>query len=260
MAEIEIVPGEKPPMESDGAPKKVDENAPFKSGEESRPEWLPEKFFNEGKPQYEALANSYAELSTKFTAKRDEIVSEVREELASNSNRPETADLYELPGEMPDFVNADEMKTHPITEWWRAHAFEKGYSNEEFQAGIAQFIEAQGNQGVDSAAEVKALGDNATARLTAAGLWVTNTITDPGELEAIHTIAQTANGVRLIERLMKMNGEYKPGSEDGGGAPSEPEVTKADIELLMSKPEYWNPQRRDPAVVKKVEDWFKANS
>lgn len=272
MSEVELLPGET--IENTGEEaaaggdqtrqRHVDQNAPYKSANETeRPEWLPEKFFKDGKAQVETLAKSYGELETSFKRKREEIAAEIKAQLIDTSKRPVTAEAYEIPNDLPEFVVVDELKEHPITKWWAQHAFEKGYSTEDFQTGIKQYIEAQASSLPDPEvamrAEIAKMGENAPARLEAAKLWVKANITDPDELAAVHALASTASGVKLVERLMKASADYRP-TDASEGVSGAPQKTRAEIELLMSKPEYWNSSRRDPAVVQEVQDWFAANA
>jgi hypothetical protein len=58
-----------------------------------------------------------------------------------------------------------------LLQWWSNHAFENGYSQEEFEQGIDMYAKAYESMRppeVDMAAEAKKLGDNANQRIEAA--------------------------------------------------------------------------------------------
>ena len=109
------------------------------SGIAERPKWLPDKFETP-----EALAISYGELSSKIGQTRDTIRDELMAEFEQEAyaNRPETADHYTIPEGVDESLAVD----NPLFRWWANHAFENGYSQEEFDDGIAQyagFIQSQ---------------------------------------------------------------------------------------------------------------------
>ena len=108
------------------------------------------------------------------------------------ANRPPSADEYTIPEGVDESLAVD----NPLFRWWADHSFENGYSQEEFEDGIsyAQFF---ANQGPDLEAEMKSLGENATARIEAANAWANNFF--PEELhDAFLMIGQTAVTSKLL--------------------------------------------------------------
>lgn len=218
----------------------------------SRPEWLPEKFFVEGKPAYELLAKSYGELETKFRSKEDELKARLVEELANEAvaSRPEAPDKYEL----PEIEGADlgQMANHPLVKWWADFSFENGFDQDTFKTGIQTYIESQSFGMPNPEEELKALGDNAKARTEAVGLWVGQNFSQD-EIGQIERLCTTAAGVKVMERIMSMmRGEGGQVIDDRPTGDDEASITK-----LMNDRRYWSPSERDPALVKKVEDYFK---
>ena len=220
---------------------------------ESRPEWLPEKFWVENRPAYELLAKSYGELETKFRSKEDDLRDRLIEELSKEalSERPESPDKYELPAF--EGIDTQEIAQHPITKWWSEFAFENGYDNETFQKGIEMYLQARMGDAPNPEAEMKSLGDNAKARTEAVGLWVGKNF-QSDEIDVIERICTTAAGVKVMERIMKMMNDsgdesiLRPGMAE--------ETTEADINKMMQDRRYWSPTDRDPAYIQKVEKFF----
>ncbi len=220
---------------------------------ESRPEWLPEKFWVENRPAYELLAKSYGELETKFRSKEDDLRTKLIDELSSEAlaARPEAPDKYELPA--MEGLDVQELAQHPMTKWWSEFAFENGFDNETFQKGIGMYLEARMGDIPNPEVEMKVLGDNAAARTEAVGLWVGKTF-EGEEVEAIERLCTTAAGVKVMERVMKLMNDsgdesvLRPGMAE--------EVTEADINKMMQDRRYWSPSDRDPAYIKKVESFF----
>lgn len=83
------------------------------------------------------------------------------------SSRPATAGDYAI----PEIVDEELATDNALFQWWAEHAFENGYSQEEFEDGIKQFNEALEMMQPDLDAEQQALGDNAEARIEAVSLW-----------------------------------------------------------------------------------------
>jgi hypothetical protein len=219
-----------------------------------RPDWAPEKFWDpEAKTvRIEDLAKSYGVLEGAVGRKREEW------EADRLKNRPEAPDKYALPtleGVDPEFV-----EKHPLLPAVREIAHANGLDQKGFEELGAKVINALRAAAPDPAKEMAALGENAAPRIAALEAWVGKTFTDPAENDAVSLIAATAAGVRALEKLAAIAEgkplEHLPGT---GTDTAKPGKTIADIRKMMDSEAYWNPMKRDPALVKEVEDWFKAN-
>jgi hypothetical protein len=210
----------------------------------TRPEWLPEKFESP-----EAMAKSYGELES-WKGKREddlrnEIISQMEQE--AYSSRPATAGDYA----MPEIVDEEMAVDNSLFQWWTNHAYENGYSQEEFEDGIQQFNDALEAMQPDLEAETKALGDNADARIEAVSLWSQKFF--PAEYEdVILGIGTSAKGIEMMEFLMQ---NVKDASVSGDAGVSA-RTTEDDLRTKMQDPRYWNPVKRDIAFVKEVDEGF----
>lgn len=223
------------------------------TGSESRPDWLPEKFWVENRPAYELLAKSYGELETKFRSKEDDLRTRLIDELSAEAiaARPEAPDKYELPAF--EGIDVQEIAQHPMTKWWSEFAFENGFDNETFQKGIGMYLEARMADMPNPEVELKALGDNAKARTEAVGLWVGQNFQGE-EVSAIEQLCSTAAGVKVMERIMNM---MRDSGDESVLRPGYTEtVTEEDVRKMMQDRRYWSPTDRDPTYIKKVEDFF----
>ena len=213
-----------------------------------RPDWLPEKFWVDSKPAVEQMAKSYAELEKNFRS--DDIRTKIIEELSEEalSARPESPDKYELPqfeGIPPEAIKG------PLTDWWQEFAFENAFDNETYQIGIAKYLEAMASNQPDYDAEFKLLGDNAKIRTEAVGLWVNKNFASD-ERKAIEQLCSTANGVKVVERIMAIaRGDAAAIVQE---APTQ--TTEDDVKKMMNDRRYWHPADRDPKYIAEVQAYF----
>ena len=101
---------------------------------ESRPEWLPEKFKSP-----EELAKAYGELETWRMKTKDEAVALFKEEVAQEqsavANVPDDASKYEFKYDtsiLPEGINFDAEAPDPMLDWWRDHCFQNKLPQEAF--------------------------------------------------------------------------------------------------------------------------------
>jgi len=205
------------------------------------PEGIPEKFLRDGKPDYTALVTSYKELETK---KIEDVKAEYEKE--RSTKRPADPDKYELPEVQG--VNKDELAANPQLQWFRKQAHAMGYTQDEFKGAVTEYLEANRPKGIDVDAELKKLGDNATARVSAAQAWV-DSFPDK-EQDLLIGLSASAEGIMLIEKLM---GGGKPIVVDES-APPAPKLTEEKLRAMQKDPRYYDPLKRDPAFVKEIED------
>jgi hypothetical protein len=219
----------------------------------ARPEWLPEKFWVNGQPAYDQLAKSYGEIETAFRSKEDVLRERLIDELSAEAlnARPEAPEKYELPEVQG--IDVTDLAGHPMTEWWSKFSFENGFDQDTFKQGIEMYLSARMSDFPNAEEEMKLLGDNASARTEAVGLWVGQSF-EPEERQVIESLCTTAAGVKVVERIMKMvRGE----GDETALLPSMGEtVTETDVQKMMQDRRYWSPTDRDPAYIKKVESFF----
>ena len=103
--------------------------------------------------------------------------------------------------------------------------------------------------------EVRAIEPTADDRIKSVDAWAQKHFSDE-EYGAISQIATTASGVKTLEKMMKMTGSSSMenlGNGDGSGAQGD---TEAEIMALMDTPAYYDPARKDPKVIQRVEAFF----
>ena len=215
-----------------------------------RPTWLNEKF-----KTGEDLQNAYNELQSKLGKGKDELVKEIEQELTDeiNKNRPATAGDYTV----PETLDPNLVTDNALFNWWKDTAYENGYSQQEFEDGIKVYIDSIATQTEETKQnEMKAMGENANARIEAVELWSKNYF--PSELqESILELSTSANGIKTLEYIMNNNKQTQMATNS---APAS-KVSREYLEQLMMKPEYYDPARRQQAVVDEVQQgWQMLNS
>lgn len=208
----------------------------------SRPEWLPEKY-NSG----EDLAKAYKELESKLGTKEEDLRNRIMEEIQSEafSDRPESAGDYQLPESIDDSAAVD----NKLLSWWAEHSFENGYSQEEFEQGIAMYAEAMNGSMPDIEAEAKMLGDNADQRIEAASLFA-NKFFPEAALPAIERMCESHEGIIALEAIMEA---MKDGSF-AGNTQAVAGTSEKELREMMNDPRYW--KDRDPHFIKQVTEGF----
>ena len=218
----------------------LDDVTVAKEGEEvelSKPDWYPDKFWNEEEgPDLENLVKSYNELQKKFSQGKHKVPEQYDDTILKNAGIPED-------DELADFVKS----------WSK----ENGVSQSAFEDLASKFVnmsQLEAEQGkISFEEEYKKLGNNADVIIKEAtdfgqsmirkGQW------SEEDFEEYKLTCGTAQGIRMMRSLRNFLGD-KPIPVDVGpidGVPS-----KDELMAMVAKPEY----QTDPAFRMKVEKWF----
>ena len=212
-----------------------------------RPEWLPEKFFSEGKADYESLAKSYTEAESYIGKKKEDLTNEIRTQLEQEviKNLPEDPNKYVIP-EIPETYTADS----PLMDGWRKYCHENKLGQEAFDKGINLFIDSQPQ--IDIEAEKRKLGENANQRIEAVSLWVNKNF-DESQRPMIESMCATSEGVTAIEKIMSMLQTSMSQTSDPGITAGK---TRADLQEMMKDRRYWHATSRDENYVNQIDSAF----
>jgi hypothetical protein len=213
--------------------------------EASRPEWLPEKYKTP-----EDLAKAYKELESKIGTKEETLREQLLKEIEDKAyeGRPATKGEYQLPESIDDTDVADSE----LLGWWAEHAFENGYSQEEFQKGVEMYATSMGANAPDLDKEAKRLGENSSTRIESASLFA-GKFFPKDVMPAIERMCETADGILALEHIMEQM--KTPSMNASSDSPSQ--VSEDSLRAMMQDERYHNPVRRDAAFVKQVENGFK---
>ena len=243
MSEEQTTPTEsatETPTETSVPPTSVESVA-----EPTRPSWLNEKF-----ETGEDLQKSYDELASKLGKSREDVKSEVLQELETEAyaNRPASAGDYQI----PEILDEGEAATNPLLKWWADYSWDNGLSQEEFNEGITKWAEHTGSNQPDLEQVKKDLGDNANSRVEAANLFVQKFF--PDELkDAVAELGTSVEGIKALELIQRSMQQTSPNAQ----AQSPSKLTREDLMAKMRDPRYYDPARRDAAYVQEITDGFK---
>ncbi len=241
------------------------ENTPDSGGQvsegtpASRPDSIPEKFWNAeaGAIRAEDIGKAYTELETRFRNKQEEIRAEIKADLEKEitpQEKPEAPESYEF--KAPEGVEPEAITDTPQYKWFAEFAKERGFSQDEFQAGINSYLEGLAASLPDQDAEFAKLGENAKSRAGAVAAFLDKHLPDPADRAIADALTSTANGVRVVETLMRQTGMDPARMADNYGGYANDDASDAEIRKLQESEEYWHPSRQNPAVVKKVNDYY----
>ena len=239
-----------------------------------RPEWLPEKFWNSENdtPNIENLAKSYSENEKRLgeitrggktveewnTEARAEITNEL--ESKRLEERPSKAADYKY--EMPEGLNLPEGaewnmdESDPLLSWWRETAHTNGFNQDQFDAGVKNYIQMQIDSLPNYDAEMKALGSNAEERVNAVNRWSQANFSESTQ-KSLESFLVEASGVAMMEEIINLTKNTRVNST---GDPSKitQVKTKEQIKQMQRDPRYWDTNKRDDAFVAEVNAAWKA--
>ena len=226
----------------------------------SRPEYVPEKFWDAegGKIREEQVFKSYGELERNFRSRDEEMRGKISGELEQErlSSRPEKPTDYEvmLPQDYTE-MGITIANDDPLVGFWQEQAHEFGLSPKQFNDALTHYVETSLKSQPDPQAEMAKLGDTGKVRAAAIGRWASRTF-QAGELNAVQSIATTADGVTALEKLMEMS-QGSSGPPDAlAGTITSNQVSQEELNSMMDDPRYIDPMKRDAAYVKRVEAGF----
>ena len=212
---------------ADGAAAATDTGAP-----KTRPEYLPENFWNadKGEADLEAMSKSWSDL---------------RKQISQGKHKAPADGKYDLK------ALGDKPEQNPLASALVEMAKEEGLSQAAFDK-IAVQLAQQAAPEIDTQAELKSLGPNGTAIVNGMVDWarglVSKGVWSGEDFEEFKVMGGTAKGLRA---LMKIREAYE-GRVPIEAAPMEGAPSKEELYQMVSDPKY----KTDAAYRQKVERLF----
>ena len=193
-------------MADDNAKETVAPIATEAPSEATKPDYVQDKFWNVNSKQVniENLASSYNTLEKKLGTRTEDLSKQIRGDLEKErlSKVPESYKLN-VP-EIPQNVNLKVDKEMELVKWWDNTAKSVGLSQEQYDTGVKAFVDNALSQLPNQDLETQKLGDNGKDRVQAAEMWSKKHLSPEG-YNNFAKLASTAEGVKVIEELMKLN-------------------------------------------------------
>jgi len=202
-----------------------------------RPDYYPEKFWDEDGPDVEKLAKSYAELEKQFKQ--------------GKHKAPEEYDLSSL-------EDAGLYAEDDVMDIYKDWAKDNGISQKAFedlaQAVLSTAKEGQEEMAVNHQEEMNKLGERAQEKIQMAERLLLKAPLSNNEREAM---AHSLNNADAINAFLKYHQAITNENIPIQSAPSAPEITREDLESAIADPRW----QSDPAWRSKIErQWMASQS
>ena len=195
--------------------------------------FLPPELVKEGAIDIDALKTHYAGLAPRA------------------ADVPADAGAYAIEG-LPDTVDLEGLKASPLFTTLAASAHKQGIGQAAFNETIKTYVEAETKRADETAdAEKAKLGSNAEQRIAAVGTFLSGKLSTE-HAAALQAMTTNAAAVEALEALM---GSAPPPRTPAPTAAAGD--TEEDIKKLQSSPEYYDRHKRDPAVVARVDKFYR---
>ena len=222
--------------------------------EANKPEYVQDKFWDETTKQVniENLASSYNSLESKLGSRTEDLTKQIRTDLEAEKlkNVPENYSLN-VP-ELESNVDLKIDKEMPIVQWWDKTAKDAGLSQEQYDDGVKAFVDNALANIPNPQVETQKLGDAGRERIEAADMWSKKHLSPEG-YNTIANLASTADGVKVVEELMKLN---KDSNMPTSNTQVDAQATQDDLKAMLNDPRYWDSNKRDPGYVKRVTELY----
>ena len=231
----------------------VESTAPIateKPSEATKPDYVQDKFWNVDTKQVniENLSSSYNTLEQKLGTRTEDLSKQIRGDIDKErlSKVPESYKLN-VP-EVPESVNLKVDKEMGLVKWWDETAKSAGLSQDQYDSGVKAFVDNAISSLPNRDLEVQKLGDNGKDRVEAAEMWSKKHLSPEG-YTAVSKLASSAEGVKVIEELMKLNKDSNMPTQT---TQIDASASADDLRSMLNDPRYYDSNKRDPAYVKRV--------
>ena len=202
-----------------------------------RPDYYPEKFWNDDGPDVEKLAKSYAELEKKF-----------------KSGKHKAPEKYDVSGLSDQGLDADDPTVAVYQDW----AKENGISQDAFEdlAGRVLGLSQQEQESVEinQRNEIQKLGKNAQEKIQMVERSLMKASLTNSERDSL---AQSLNNADSINAFVKYHQSLTNENIPITPAVNQPDMTRADLEVAIADPRW----KTDAPWRTKIEkQWMQANA
>jgi len=222
--------------------------------EAGKPEYIQDKFWDadNNKVNLENLAASYNSLESKLGSRTEDLTKQIRTDIESEKLRNVPEDYKLSIPELDSSIDIKIDKDMPIVQWWDKTAKDAGLSQEQYDEGVKAFIDNAVANLPNTELERQKLGDAGKERVEAASMWSKKHLSPEG-YSAISALAATAEGVQVVEEIMKLT---KDSNMPTSNTQVDAQATQDDLKAMLNDPRYWDSARRDSSYVKRVTELY----
>ena len=235
--------------------EQVQEQVEEKQEDTGKPEHISDKFWDADSKSVnvEALSTSYNTLEKKLGKRTEDLTKQIRQDMDNQKikNVPKEYEI-KLPDDLPEDVQIEVNKEQPLMKWWSEKAREMGFSQDQFNEGINQFVNNEINGLPNIEKEMLDLGDNAKERVESADLWAKKHLSEDA-YNTISNLASTSQGIKTLEEIMSLN---KKSVMPSTPTAIEGKPTLDDLRSMMKDPRYWKDGEKDNAYIQRVSKLF----
>jgi hypothetical protein len=221
-----------------------------------RPADVPEKFWSaDHGVNLTALNKGYLNLESSRARFEEETRTRLKNEALSGLPKP--PEKYEVaPPKLENAPTSFEYK--PDEDPMVKTLMDAGKDIGLTQEAMNKLVERRAQQELEQFQSLgrstrEVLGENAKDRIDKLSRKLTEQLGE-AEFNAISAAVSDPHAVVALEKLI---GTTTAAPRAGDGAGGNEKLTEADVKSWMADPRYWDPQRRDPRWVKKIEDGWK---
>ena len=217
----------------------------------SRPDWLPEKYWDDEKAEanVKSIVDALAGTQTALRNKKEELRKEVEAELKADT--PPEPDSYKsdpTEWELPDGKQFQFAENDPLVGGVKQWAHRNGISQKAFNELLGTYAKVSVATQPDRQTEMAALGEKAEDRLKRLGSLAGKALGDEAELAEFAQMTMTARQVAVLEKLIDIGKQSGPQNFEVDGETMM--TTEEELHRLMASDAYW---KRDEATLMKAQ-------
>tara|TARA_R110002096_G_scaffold176989_1_gene353458 strand:- start:122 stop:907 length:786 start_codon:yes stop_codon:yes gene_type:complete len=227
----------------------------------SRPEYVPEKYWNaeRGETDVEKLSKGYNEIASAFGKKHEDLTAEISSKIQKDSRKdvPKTAEEYvfEPSSEIvPEGTKFNLNKDNPQLKEFGVLAHDIGLSPSQYNQVVNLYVANELAMMPDKKAEVAKLGENSGARIERVDMWSKANLSE----NAYNAVVGQSISGEFIMAMEELIDKTSGATLDGGDEKHQGALTLEELQTMQKDPRYRDPRHREDGFVKRVEAGFTA--
>tara|TARA_R110000824_G_scaffold176754_2_gene355897 strand:- start:89 stop:874 length:786 start_codon:yes stop_codon:yes gene_type:complete len=227
----------------------------------TRPEYVPEKYWNadRGETDVEKLSKGYNEIASAFGKKHEDLTAEISAKIEKTKRKdvPKTAEEYVFEPStdlVPEGTKFNMNKDNPQLKEFGVLAHDIGLSPDQYNKVVSLYVANELAMMPDKKAETAKLGENASARIERVDMWTKANLSE----NAYNAVVGQAISGEFIMAMEEVIDKTNGATLDGGDEKHQGALTLEELQNMQKDPRYRDPRHREDSFVKRVEAGFTA--